>query len=515
MKKTITSFATALLLIAAGLLPTFSYAQPGSLDISFDNDGKLTTAIGSSYDYGNSAAIQSDGKIVVAGQSHNGSNWDFALVRYNTDGSLDSTFDSDGKVTTAIGSSHDAGNSVAIQNDGKIVVAGYSNNGSDYDFAIVRYNADGSLDNTFDSDGKVTTAIGSSDDYGKSVAIQSDGKIVVAGDSYNGSNYDFALVRYNTDGSLDNTFDSDGKVTTPIGSGNDEGYSLAIQSDGKIVVSGYVTIGSYTDFAVVRYNTDGSLDNTFDNDGIVTTDFVNGYDYGNSAVIQSDGKIVVAGFSNTGSNNDFALIRYNTDGSLDITFYNDGKVTTAIGTSYDIGSSAAIQSDGKIVVAGYSNNGSNDDFALVRYNTDGSLDNTFDSDGKVTTAIGSGDDDGNSVAIQSDGKIVVAGYSYNGSSNDFALVRYMGAATNTGIASLSTDQSISIFPNPSNGIFTIQCAVNISDLEIINAYGEKCIATTVNSQQETVNLSSQPNGIYFLQLKTDQGVLNKKIVLQK
>jgi uncharacterized delta-60 repeat protein len=267
MKKTITSYATALLLIAAGLLPTFSYSQPGSLDLSFGSNGKVVTAIGSGYDYGYSAAIQSDGKIVVAGYRYNGSNDDFALVRYNADGSLDNTFDSDGKVTTAIGSGSEEGFSVAIQIDGKIVVAGYSYNGLNHDFALVRYNADGSPDNTFDSDGKVTTAIGSGNDIAYSVAIQSDGKIVVAGESPNGSDDDFALVRYNTDGSLDNTFDSDGKVTTAIGSSTDDGQSVAIQSDGKILVAGYSYNGSNGDFALVRYNADGSLDNTFDSDG--------------------------------------------------------------------------------------------------------------------------------------------------------------------------------------------------------------------------------------------------------
>jgi uncharacterized delta-60 repeat protein len=320
---------------------------------------------------------------------------------------------------------------------------------------------------------------------------------------------------YAQPGSLDLSFDNDGIVTTAFGNNTDQGYSVAIQSDGKIVVAGYSYNGSDYDFALVRYNADGSLDNSFDSDGKITTAIGNGDDLGFSVGIQSDGRIVVAGKSSNGSNDDFALVRYNTDGSLDNSFDSDGKVTTAIGSGDDKGSSVAKQSDGKIMVAGLTYNGSDFDFALVRYNIDGSLDNTFDSDGKVTTAIGSGDDMGLSVAKQNDGKIVAAGYSNNGSNNDFALVRYNGSATSTGITSLSANQSISIFPNPSNGIFTIQCADKILDLEIINAFGEKCITTTVNSQQETVNLSSQPNGIYFLQLKTDQGVLNKKIVLQK
>jgi uncharacterized delta-60 repeat protein len=238
------------LLITVGAHPVA--AAEGDLDTSFDSDGKVTTDIGGIDNRARSVAIQSDGKIVAAGYSNPGSNYDFTLARYNTDGTLDTNFDSDGKVTTAIGSGTDQAFSVAIQSDGKIVAAGYSNNGSNDDFALVRYNTDGSLDTSFDSDGKVTTAIGGSDDRAHSVAIQSDGKIVVAGHSDNGSNEDFALVRYNTDGTLDTSFDSDGKVTTAIGSASDFARSVAIQSDGKIVAAGRST-GSNDDFALVRY----------------------------------------------------------------------------------------------------------------------------------------------------------------------------------------------------------------------------------------------------------------------
>ena len=283
--------------------------------------------------------------------------------------------------------------------------------------------AAGELDTTFDTDGKVTTSIGSGDDYVNSVVLQSDGKIVAAGYSYNGSNYDFAIVRYNTDGSLDTTFDTDGKVTTPIASGDDRAYSVVLQSDGKIVAAGYSYNGSDNDFAIVRYNTDGSLDTSFDTDGKVTTPITR-FDVATSVVLQSDGKIVAAGYSYNGPDNDFAIVRYNTNGSLDTTFDTDGKVTTPIGSSGDVATSVVLQSDGKIVAAGYSHNGTDSDFAVVRYNTNGSLDTTFDTDGKVTTPIGSGNEEANSVVLQSDGKIVVAGSSVNGSNYDFAVVRY-------------------------------------------------------------------------------------------
>ncbi len=397
----------------------------GSLDTTFGTGGIVTTSLGSHDDYAYALGIQSDGKLVAAGYSNNGSNLDFALVRYNADGSLDTTFGTGGKVTTSVGSSDDAAYGLGIQSDGKLVAAGYSNNGSNADFALVRYNADGGLDTTFGAGGKVTTAIGSSNNYARALGIQSDGKLVAAGYSNNGSNLDFALVRYNADGSLDTTFGTGGKVTTSVGSSDDAAYALGIQSDGKIVAAGQYLNGSYYDFALVRYNTNGSLDTTFGTGGKVTTAIRSSNDVARTLGIQSDGKIVAAGFSQKyGYNYDFALVRYNADGSLDTAFGTGGKVITPVGSSSAIAYALGIQSDGRIVAAGDYANGSNADFALVRYNADGSLDTTFGTGGKVTTPVGSSSSNANALGIQSDGRIVAAGYSNNGSNNDFALVRY-------------------------------------------------------------------------------------------
>jgi uncharacterized delta-60 repeat protein len=423
-----------LLFVGVGAHPA---QASGSLDLSFGSDGKVITVFGTSNESANSIAIQSNGKIVVAGSSSNGTNNEFTVTRYNTDGSLDSSFDSDGKVTTTIGSNADAF-SVAIQSDGKIVLAGNAIIGGRDEIAVARYNTDGSLDSSFDSDGKVTTTIGEAD-YATSVAIQSDGKIVVAGSSATGGDSNFALIRFNTDGSLDSSFDP---AVTPIGSANDEAYSVAIQSNGKIVVAGYSDNGAQRVFAVARYNTDGSLDSSFNSDGKVTT-AIGSDDLAKSVAIQSDGKIVVAGSSSNGSDNDFALIRYNTDGSLDSSFASDGKVITVFGSSGEFANSVALQSDGKIVVAGSSDNGAQRVFAVARYSADGSLDSSFDSDGKVTTAIGSGDF-AFSVAIQSDGKIVVVGSSNNGSDDDFAILRYgQPAATAPGAPTIGSATALS------------------------------------------------------------------------
>jgi uncharacterized delta-60 repeat protein len=399
--------------------------RSGSLDTTFGSDGKVITPIGSSNDYALALGIQSDGRIVTAGYTDSGSNYDFALIRYNTNGTLDTTFGSAGLVTTFIGSGPDVANALGIQSDGKIVAAGYSHDGSYYKFALVRYNTDGSLDKTFGTGGIVTTLI----EVGAaafSLGIQSDGKIVVAGYSFGTSNkHNFALVRYNTDGSLDETFGTGGIVTTSIESLNDYASDLVIQSDGKIVVAGYSYNSSENShFTLARYNENGSLDTGFGAGGIVTTAVGSNYDYAHALGIQPDGKIVVAGSSSTSSKYNFALARYNANGTLDTGFGTGGVVTTALGSNWDAAYDLGIQSDGKIVAAGYSGNGSNYDFALVRYNENGSLDTGFGAGGIVTTPIGNDDDKALALSIQSNGEIVAAGYSVNGSNYDFALVRY-------------------------------------------------------------------------------------------
>jgi len=491
-------------------------AQPGALDLTFDGDGRVTVpVIAGADDNGYSVAIQSDGKIVVAGVTSTGPSDDFAVVRFSADGSLDSTFDTDGVVTTVIGSSS-AIMEVVIQSDGKIVVAGYNDNGGNFDFAVVRYNSNGSLDTGFDSDGIVTTQVGNGDDRGYSVAIQSDGKIVVAGHCHNGTDYDFAVVRYNTNGSLDNAFDSDGMLITDIGT-NDNAYSTAIQSDGKIVVTGNSFSGSW-DFCVARYNTNGSLDNAFDSDGIALTDFgTSSYDIPNSVAIQSDGKIVVVGYTYIAGYTDFAVARYNTNGSLDNAFDGDGKVTTSLAAQNDDGFSVAIQTNGKIVVAGSSHDGIGYDFGLVRYNSNGSLDNTFDGDGIVTTAVDSLLDAGYSVAIQSDGKIVVAGFSQVGGSNDFAAARYEGDAI-SGVEENTEQVNVNVYPNPTNGQFIISCATDQPvEIEIYNALGERVYQSAIDPQTESpIDISSQPDGLYFYQVNNrDRIVATGKIVVQK
>lgn len=414
-------------IVAAGLATDFSdldafglarYLDDGSLDLSFAGDGTVLTQVGDPAALFQSSevqgiAIQSDGKLVAAGRATvltgGASNAGFALARYNTDGSLDATFDLDGILRLQIGlpsggpSASSGANGIAIQDDGKIVAVGNASDANgDGEFALVRFNADGSLDASFDGDGIVRTQ--PSDSAAQmprasaiALAIQADGKIVAAGeaDDANGNSV-IALVRYNPDGSLDTAFGSNGIVRTQASdpaaaSQRSLARAVKIQGDGKVVVAGIaVDATNQTAFAVARYDSLGSLDGSFDGDGIALTQaadpapmFPSSSAQGLS--IQANGKIVVGGGATGASGSGvFALVRYNTDGSVDTSFGVNGIVRTdtsdpaaVFPTSGLLG--LVIQADGKIIGAGEARDANDDDnFALARYEGDDSSGDTCD-----------------------------------------------------------------------------------------------------------------------------------------
>jgi uncharacterized delta-60 repeat protein len=414
-----------------------AYGTAGALDPAFGLGGKVRTDFSSRTDIANGVAIQADGKLVVAGASGGGSK--FAVARYNPDGSLDTTFSGNGKLTTDFTPHVDYANDLAIQSDGKIVVVGESGVGvgSNPKFAVARYNSDGSLDTTFGGDGRVTTDFTRHEDLAHGVAIQADAKIVAVGTRAADPGLDsrFALARYNPDGSLDATFGGDGRVTTNLTRRGDLIFwGVAIQPNGRIVVAGVAgscpTCNSR--FALARYELDGSLDATFGGDGKVTTDLTRRSDPAYDVTLQADGKIVVAGDAGefVGPNpGTFALARYHRSGTLDETFSGDGKVRTDL-TRFDDGPSrVAIQTDGKIIVAGVAGyGGANAKFALLRYRVAGRLDAGFSADGKLVTDFTAHADYANGLTLQGDGKIVAAGVAGEGGSNPkFAVARYLAA----------------------------------------------------------------------------------------
>jgi uncharacterized delta-60 repeat protein len=388
----------------------------------------VTTAIGSGVDAAHAVAVQPDGKIVAVGSA--GSDADPFVVRYSSNGSLDTSFGSGGKATipsSLVGQG--SFNAVSLQPDGKIVAAGTSFSGAKgQDFVVARYNANGSLDASFGTSGIATTDVLGHNDVVTGLALQPDGTIVAGGKANTGSAWDFAAVRYAANGALDTSFGTNGKVTTSFGSGDSVANALVRQPDGKLVLAGYSGSATSSEFALVRYTAGGSLDPTFGSSGKVTTALGSGSsrNEARALALQPDGKIIAAGYSDFNA----ALARYEANGTPDTAFAADGYTVGVEGTA----NAVAVQPDGRIVTAGQglSTDRSNSDFALARYDQDGSQDESFgpDGTGQITTGFfGSGEDGANAIALQPDGKIVAAGTaSENPNKYDFALARYLGVS---------------------------------------------------------------------------------------
>jgi uncharacterized delta-60 repeat protein len=424
--------------LALSLLSSVAVAAPGDLDTSFGAGlGKVITSIGSEGS-GFAVAMQSDSKLVATGDCL-GTNTHFCLVRYLPDGSLDASFNGTGKAITPIGVGQAHALGVALQPDGKIVSIGNCYNGLNYDFCLTRHLADGSLDGSFGGIGKVVSEIGNGDsnDYAYSVALQPDGKIVVAGECSNGNGWKFCLARYLPNGSFDTSFNSNGRNLIEIGGISDHARSVALLPGGKIVVAGYCGNSSNSDLCLAQFLSNGSLDFSFNGTGMVITS-VGGRDVGNAVAVQPNGKIIVAGSCDSAISADFCIVRYLANGALDVTFNGTGKVATPFGTSENA-TSIALQPDGKIIVAGYCYRSSNFDFCIARYLANGSLDISFNATGRVSTAFSTGHDYGYSLTLQSDGKIVVAGACENGGHFDFCVARYEGGPFDSQNCKLDVD----------------------------------------------------------------------------
>ena len=407
---------------AALFISSIAIAAPGDIDRTFGSNGILITPHGSVSEVGQSV-VQSDGKFIVVGANAG----DFYVARLSPNGVFDATFDLDGQATIAVSPRDDRASGVFIQSDGKILICGSTRSeSSTWDFAVVRLNSDGSLDTSFDSDGIKITAITSADDFADAVIAQPDGKIIVAGQSMT-SQMNMIVVRYNTDGSPDMSFDGDGIATAQFQEGASTSADVRLQADGKIVVAGATAVGSIfslNSFGVARFNSNGTLDSGFAGDGTAFIDVRNGAAQQNAAenlLIQPDGKIVVSGNTNSGfgAGNDFAVLRLNTNGTLDPTFGTGGKVITSIGPNDDFVKSLAIQADGKLLVGGEGRTGSSSSFTLVRYKTNGSLDPLFGINGISFVRPISG---GRilSLNVQTDGHITAFGYNQF----DATLVRF-------------------------------------------------------------------------------------------
>jgi uncharacterized delta-60 repeat protein len=419
---------------------------PSFLDTTFGTGGVVFTDFGDR-DRATALKIDSTGRLVVAGEiaTPDGSDWDMGVVRYNTNGGLDTSFGMGGKVTTGVTGNTEFVNDVTIDNNGKILSTGVTF-GFPWDYITARFNTDGTPDSGFGTNGVVLTDFGVYDDTAKAVAVDSNNKIVVAGtvltDLFDVSgSYDFGLARYNPNGSLDSTFgniiEAPGLVVTDFGETYEEAKDMVLTSTGITVVGDHrVDVGGpndSTDLIIARYTSStGLLDPSFGSGGKVITDFAGVREYANSAVIDSSNKLIVVGSIDDNpdiftAEQDILLVRYNTDGSLDTTFGSGGKVATDIGGVVEEATAVSIDSNGRIVVVGNTNVSICGRIFVARYNPNGTLDNSFGINGKYIPNFSSCNEVAYDLAIDSNGKLVVAGYisnTFTTGTDDFIIARF-------------------------------------------------------------------------------------------
>ncbi len=434
----------------------FSLARLHDLTNFNSNNGKMITQIGTSADVANAIAIRPNGKIIIGGYASNAvnstSNNDFALVGYNADGSFDYTFGNNAVVKTEfIAFSNEEIRALAIQPDGKVIAAGTVGSGAATNIVVARYAADGSgLDATFGVNGRIIIDFSGTQENVFCMALLSDGKILVAGSVVNGTNTDVAIIKLTSLGGLDGTFGVNGRFSTNMGAGYTYALArgIAMQTDNKIVLGVYAN----GDFGVVRLNATGVLDTSFDVDGKVTATFsATTFEEVCGIFVLSDGKIIVSGNTDFVSNqDDFAVMRFNTDGSLDNTFGSGGKTLAGFNVnSGDLSSAMTVYPNGKIVVAGQAGYGT---IALCRFNANGTLDTGFDDDGKITFEIGYGIDQVKAMALQTDGKILLAGNYANGANDDFALISLPACISSViSLSNPSDNYPNATLPNPQIG----------------------------------------------------------------
>jgi uncharacterized delta-60 repeat protein len=416
---------TSLLMLALAASAVNTPAAPGDLDPSFDGDGKLTTKVSTNdfgFDSAKAVLVQPDGKIVAIGES--GSH--VALVRYLADGALDPAFGVAGVVTTRLTEDDYFYVAAAVlQPDGKIVVAGQvtiATNTTYGEVFVARYLTNGTLDASFGPGGLVVRDLGF-DDSGEAVALQPDGRIVVAayGYDFNLSQSLFAALRLQSNGTPDTTFSGDGRAEAAFpGSELARPTAIALQPDGQILVAGYSFVSNINQIILARFQANGALDATFGTGGVVSTSLGATNASADDVAIQADGRIFVAGTASLNFDGWLLAARYQTNGALDLSFDTDGLVFSAGAGATAI----ALQPDGKIVMAGYVTN----DTGVFRFNTDGSPDSAFGTGGRVQTALGPAQDSAAALALQTDGKIVVAGSAFFPATSDrrFVLARFLG-----------------------------------------------------------------------------------------
>ncbi len=499
------------------------------LDNSFGSGGKIIFSFGQTSSKIRELKILPDNKILCCGLSYNGTNWFVALCKLNVDGSFDTSFGTNGKVISNIGNHPNYGYGeggnphVIIQDDNTIVVSGTYFGSSNADFAMSRYNPNGTLDNSFGTNGTVITDFNNENDYCDSMILQNDGKIILAGASSLLTELsNFGVARYNIDGTLDTTFGTNGKISLNLGSQfytntDDTGKSIKLQSSGKLVLGGYSFRQFQSDnlspFVIIRLNSNGTLDTSFGVNGkalFTSGTGIGSNEYLESLIIGNNDEIIVGGIGWNGNNSSIKtfISKFNMDGQPQTSFGTNGLVIGANGSGKIF--SLSFRND-KIFAIGNRNMGNyfNYDFMTLRYNYDGSLDTNFDSEGILYTDFGVDDthtiDKGFTLAHIDDDSFFIGGQDYI----NCAIAKY-GAFLNN--QSFDNEKAMNIYPNPTKDILNIKNNTNyqIEKINIIDIIGKTVYEH--NQFFSEINIEKLQKGLYFIEFFSENKTLRYKFI---
>lgn len=494
-------------------------AQAGSLDPTFGSSGIVTTDVDQVQNYGYGSVMQPDGKIVVVGGSYGPVDTVFTVLRYAGDGALDPTFGAGGIVQLNFNGLEAQGLEIALQTDGRIVVGGIAT-GTNYDFGLARLMPDGSLDSSFDGDGYMITNAGPSYDLICSVLVQPDGRILIAGIAFSPGANSWAIMRFEADGSPDTTFGTNGIASEPADTATTTlPTAMALQPDGKILMAGRQGSAGTEDFGLTRRNADGTPDLSFGNNGWAIWDINSTIDQPGSLLIQPDGKIILCGVSTMNIapfDWGVTLLRCDSDGSLDNGFGLGGIVTNPIAADYIPSVKSAFQQDGKIVTVAQFNDSGVYKIILQRHTPTGGLDPTFDLDGSVITVANSQYNFANDVLVQPDQRILVTG----SSGLDILLLRYLNDI-DIGVAEFNEGTAApTVFPNPvgdhTSFSYDLSSDEHVSLTALDGAGRTVCrfLADPVRSQghhMEELDLSGLAAGQYTLVLSNGKGATSVRV----
>lgn len=478
--------------------------QPGSLDLTFGTNGIATCQVGALNDDAQDMLIDPSGNIIVVGYSSvTSTDFDFSVARFTPAGVLDASFGTGGTTIINTGSGGDQAYSVALDGSGRIYIAGLIWNGVIRNLGIVRLTSNGLPDNSWDGDGVwfSQTLYG---EYVSDIEIDANGKVVIAG--HGGLNDDkLVVLRLTSAGAYDGTFGTGGRVELGA-SGNDEGMAIAFDANNNIL------IGAREEFTIFRLTPTGTLDAAFGTGGSITINPTANADDLNDIIVDANGKIVVMGQGGLTLQVDFIAARLNSNGTLDNTFGTSGITVVSAGLIQDAGRAIAIDANGKILLGGDSSGPNGTDFTVVRLNTNGTVDNTFGTNG-VAIVTGTNADEGWGMRIDANGKIVIAGIGSGPNDNDFFVARLHSTAPTSVI---KTNHSVlsSVYPNPAHDKITIRMPYNgFKDITILDGLGKNLVFIKGYEEENFLaDFSAYPSGIYFISVKTEEFTQKFKVV---